>query len=146
MCPEQLCLFKHSFFGLPLHFIFNIPPHWEMSTVEPGLQLLTLNAHAQRELQYLGLCVCLLSHISPTERLFVLKTGSRTQQVRKVKIFVGICLKRLHCYVAKHERKSHYSDLPAVSFTPSNSPVLSGCHSLFVFVTHSPAMYPKSPA
>ena len=39
--------------------------------------------------------VCLLSHISPTERLFILKTLSRTQQATKVKNFVGICLKRL---------------------------------------------------
>ena len=47
----------------------------------------------------MGLCVCvsvcLLSHISPTERLFVLKTLSRTQRATKVKKFVGICLKRL---------------------------------------------------
>ena len=37
-----------------------------------------------------------LSHISPTERLFVLKTLSRTQRATKVKKFVGICLKLLH--------------------------------------------------
>ena len=43
--------------------------------------------------------VCLLSHISPTERLFVLKTLSRTQQVTKVKKFVGICLKPLRSRV-----------------------------------------------
>ena len=41
------------------------------------------------------LCVCLLTHISPMERLFVLKTLSCTQQATKVKNFVGICLKRL---------------------------------------------------
>ena len=41
------------------------------------------------------LSVCLLSHISPMERLFVLKTLPRTQRATKVKIFVGICLKRL---------------------------------------------------
>ena len=41
------------------------------------------------------LSVCLLSHISPTERLFVLKTLSRTQRATKVKKFVGIFLKRL---------------------------------------------------
>ena len=48
-----------------------------------------------------GVCVsvCLLSHISPTERLFVLKTLSRTQRATKVKIFVGICLKRLRSRV-----------------------------------------------
>ena len=45
------------------------------------------------------LCVCLLSHISPTERLFVLKTLSRTQRATKVKTFVGICLKLLRSRV-----------------------------------------------
>ena len=45
------------------------------------------------------LCVCLLSHISPTERLFVLKTLSRNQRETKVKKFVGICLKRLRSRV-----------------------------------------------
>ena len=44
-------------------------------------------------------CVCLLSHISPTEHLFVLKTLSRTQRATKVKKFVGICLKRLRSRV-----------------------------------------------
>ena len=67
------------------------------------MDLLTLGAHAQRGLQYLGLCVCvsvcLLSHISPTERLFVLKTLSRTQRATKVKKFVGICLERLRSRV-----------------------------------------------
>ena len=43
------------------------------------------------------LSVCLLSHISPMERLFVLKTLSRTQQATKVKIFVGFSLKPLRC-------------------------------------------------
>ena len=41
------------------------------------------------------LCVCLLSHISPKEHLFILKTLSRTQRATKVKTFVGICLKLL---------------------------------------------------
>ena len=40
-----------------------------------------------------------ISHISPTERLFVLKTLSRTQRATKVKIFVGIFLKRLRLRV-----------------------------------------------
>ena len=44
-----------------------------------------------------GLCVCLLSHISPMERLFVLKTLPRTQRATKVKIFVGFSLKPLRC-------------------------------------------------
>ena len=42
---------------------------------------------------------CLLSHISPTERLFVLKMLSRTQRATKVKKFVGIFLKRLRSRV-----------------------------------------------
>ena len=41
--------------------------------------------------------VCLLSHISPMERLFVLKTLSRTQRATKVKTFVGFSLKMLRC-------------------------------------------------
>ena len=41
--------------------------------------------------------VCLLSHISPMERLFVLKTLSRTQLATKVKKFVGFSLKPLRC-------------------------------------------------
>ena len=44
---------------------------------------------------WVGVCVCLSGHISPTERLFVPKTLSRTQRATKVKKFVGICLKRL---------------------------------------------------
>ena len=36
------------------------------------------------------LCVCLLSHISPMERLCVLKTLSRTQRATKVKKFCGV--------------------------------------------------------
>ena len=41
--------------------------------------------------------VCPLSHISPMERLFVLKTLSRTQLATKVKKFVGFSLKPLRC-------------------------------------------------
>ena len=41
--------------------------------------------------------MCLLSHISPMERLFVLKTLSRTQRTTKVKKFVGFSLKLLRC-------------------------------------------------
>ena len=41
--------------------------------------------------------MCLLSHISPLERLFVLKTLSRTQRATKVKTFVGFSLKPLRC-------------------------------------------------
>ena len=42
-------------------------------------------------------CVCLLSHISPLERLFILKILSRTQQAMEVQKFVGFSLKPLHC-------------------------------------------------
>ena len=42
-------------------------------------------------------CVCLLSNISPMERLFVLKTLSRIQRATKVKNFVGFSLKPLRC-------------------------------------------------
>ena len=41
--------------------------------------------------------VCLLSHISPLERLFVLKILSHTQQAMEVKKFVGFSLTPLHC-------------------------------------------------
>ena len=40
-------------------------------------------------------CVCLLSHISPLERLFVLKLLLRTQQATEVKKYVGFSLKPL---------------------------------------------------
>ena len=84
--------------------------HAEMHGMAVWVGSLTLGAHAQRGLQYftwvclcvcLSVClsVCLLSHISPTERLFVLKMLSRTQRATKVKIFVGICLKRLRSRV-----------------------------------------------
>ena len=43
-------------------------------------------------------CVC-VCHISLMKRLFVLKTLSRTERATKVKIFVGICLKRLRSRV-----------------------------------------------
>ena len=57
---------------------------------------LTLGAHAQE-----GYCsrhcqsVCLLSHISPLEHLFVLKILSRTQRATEVKKFVCFSLKPL---------------------------------------------------
>ena len=48
---------------------------------------------------YLSLCVsvCLLSHISPLEHLFVLKILSHTQRATEVKKFVKFCPKLLHC-------------------------------------------------
>ena len=39
----------------------------------------------------------MLSHISPLERLFVLKILSRTEQVTEVQKFVGFSLKPLRC-------------------------------------------------
>ena len=44
-----------------------------------------------------SVCVCLLSHISPLERPFVLKILSSTQRATEVKKFVGFSLKPLHC-------------------------------------------------
>ena len=44
-----------------------------------------------------GLSVCLLSHISPLELVFILKILSRTQWATEVKIFVGFSLKLLCC-------------------------------------------------
>ena len=41
--------------------------------------------------------VCLLSCISPLERLFILKSTSRIQQATKAKKFVGFSLKLLCC-------------------------------------------------
>ena len=46
---------------------------------------------------YVCVCVCPLIDISPMERLFVLKTLSRTQRATKVKKFVGFSLKPLRC-------------------------------------------------
>ena len=40
-------------------------------------------------------CVCVSSHISPLERLFVLKLLSRTQRVTEVKKYIGVSLKLL---------------------------------------------------
>ena len=45
------------------------------------------------------LSVWLLSHISPLERLFVLKILSRTQRATEVKKFVGFSLKQLRSKV-----------------------------------------------
>ena len=57
--------------------------------------LVTLGAHAQRGLRWLGcLSVC---HISPLEHLFVLKLMSRTQRATKVTKIVGFSLKLLCC-------------------------------------------------
>ena len=43
------------------------------------------------------LCVCVCVSISLLERMYVLKTLSRTQRARKVKKFVAFCLKLLRC-------------------------------------------------
>ena len=53
--------------------------------------------------------VCVSGHISPMERVFVLKTLLGTQRATKVKILVGICLNlpettAFKSYAAKHER------------------------------------------
>ena len=53
--------------------------------------------HSEGYCSWVCVCVCLLSHISPMERLFVLKTLSRTQRATKVKKYVGFSLKPLRC-------------------------------------------------
>ena len=66
--------------------------------------------------------VCLLSHISPMERLFVLKTRAVTYSAgNEGQEFYGDLpeITAFKSYAAKHERRSqyaNYSDLPAVSF------------------------------
>ena len=48
-----------------------------------------------RRVTVVALCVCLLSHISPLECLFVHKILSHTQQAMEVEKFVGFSLKML---------------------------------------------------
>ena len=50
-----------------------------------------------RTVPVVGLCVCLLSHISPLKHHFVLEMLSRTQQATKVEKFVGFSVEPLHC-------------------------------------------------
>ena len=69
------------------------------------------------------LCVCLLSHISPTEPLFVLKTLSRTQRATKVKKFVGICLKRLRSRVMPRNMSEKANILIIQTYSRSVSPL-----------------------
>ena len=53
------------------------------------------------------MCVCLLSHISPLERLFVLKILSRTQRTTKIKKFVFFFQTApFKSYGVKRKRKS----------------------------------------
>ena len=66
-------------------------------------------------------CVCLLSHISPTDRLFVLKTLSRTQRATKVKKFVRICLKRLRSRVMPRNMSEKANNMLIV-FRKARSP------------------------
>ena len=66
------------------------------------------------------LSVCLLSHISPTERLFVLKTLSRTQRATKVKKFVGIFLKRL-CSRVKPQNMSEKANMLIIPTYPMSA-------------------------
>ena len=68
-----------------------------MTQVHKCLQMRTAIPSARMRSEGCCLSVCLLSHISPMERLFVLKTLSRTQRATKVKNFVGFSLKPLRC-------------------------------------------------
>ena len=69
-----------------------------------------------------SVCECLLSQISHTERLFVLKTMSPTLSGQRRYIFVAICLKQLRSIMQRNMTKTkangyaNYSGLPAVSF------------------------------
>ena len=54
-------------------------------------------------------CVCVSSHISPRERLFILKILSHTKQATEVEIFVGISLKPLRCRVLQ-QHSAHIFD------------------------------------
>ena len=85
-----------------------------------------LGAHAQRGLQYLGLCVCLSVCLSVKSHLTY---GASVRPENAVTYSAGnegqnICedlpeTTAFKSYAAKHERKSqyaNYSDLPAVGF------------------------------
>ena len=72
--------------------------------------LLTLSAHAQRGLR-LRYLPCLLSHISPLERLFVvLKIVSRTQWATEVWGFLSNCSvgEVQHCSVESMRKVGHF--------------------------------------
>ena len=77
----------------------------------------------------LFVCVCLLGNISHMERLIILKTLLRTQRSMKVKIFVGICLKRLRSRVMLR----NMSEKANMQIIPTY-PVVS-----FLHLTHSEA-------
>ena len=93
---------------------------------------LTLGAHAQEGYgSWVCVCVCVsvCCHISPLERLFVLKILSRTQRATEVKTFVGFSLKPLRSRVmARNESERSnmlirldlaYSCLPAIGYSCS---------------------------
>ena len=67
--------------------------------------------------------VCLLSHISPTERLFVLKTLSRTQRATKVKKIVGIFLKPLRSRVMPRNMSEKANMLIILTYRCQLSPL-----------------------
>ena len=107
-------------------------------------------------------CVCLLSHISPMERLFVLKTLSRTQRATKVKIFVGFSLKPLRCrdpalpplcgraysrpFFLRESTHAHFSygPRPALCFPVPAYNYVSAAARLFAFATSCPAQRGKA--
>ena len=98
-------------------------------------------------------CVCLLSHISPMERLFVLKTLSRTQRATKVKTFVGFSLKPLRCRLPPlccraYSRpffllKARMRILAPPSVFPAYN-YISAATRLFAFATSCPAQRGKA--
>ena len=67
-------------------------------------------------------CVSVKSHLSPTERLFVLKILSHTQRATKVKKVEGICLKRLRSRVRVKRVLSDACILGHVFIMSNNTP------------------------
>ena len=95
--------------------IFCLCMHSCLCTFKMFTVSLTLDAHApEGYCSFLCLSVCLLVGNSLLKRLFVLKTLSHTQQAKKVKTFVGICLKPLHLRVMprnRSERANNYANV-----------------------------------
>ena len=75
------------------------------------LSSLTFGVHAQRELQYLGVSVCLLSHISP-HGASVHPENAVTHSVGKGQNICGDLPEAtaFKSYVATHEQRSQYAN------------------------------------
>ena len=92
---SHICTLWHGYVRTSLNIATNAANPCN-SKNQPGSIIINPRRACTARVTVLGsvcVSVCLLSHISPMERLFVPKTLSRTQRATKVKIFVGICLK-----------------------------------------------------